>query len=80
MASGTSATAAAQAVSLGGSATASAQAVATFDAKKLHQDLTCNCPAAQEAARAVAQAIAAAGGDCGCPAGKALAGEGVSRV
>jgi hypothetical protein len=53
-------------------AVSKAEAIST--PAQLAKDLSCNCPAAQQAAQAVAQAIAAAGGDCGSPAGKALAG------
>lgn len=58
------------------SGTAGAYAVSTayssFDAVSLGRDLTCNCPQAQAAAEAVAEAITQAGG-CDCDAGRALA-------
>jgi hypothetical protein len=41
--------------------------------EKLKSDLTCGCARAKPAAVAVAQALAAAGGDCSSPAGQALA-------
>jgi hypothetical protein len=41
--------------------------------EKLQDDLTCGCARAKPAAVAVAQALAAANGDCSSPAGQALA-------
>lgn len=41
--------------------------------EQLHKDLTCNCPRAATAAKAVAVALAQAGNSCGSNSGQALA-------
>lgn len=43
------------------------------DPKQLQEDLSCNCPRAVTAARAVAVALAQAGNNCGSGSGQALA-------
>lgn len=43
------------------------------DPQQLQKDLTCNCPRAVQAARAVSQALSQAGNNCGSGAGQALA-------
>jgi hypothetical protein len=45
------------------------------DPKKLQEDLTCNCPRAVTAAKAVATALAQSGNNCGSGSGQALARE-----
>lgn len=52
-----------------------ADVVGVNDPKKLEQDLSCGCPKAITAARAVSAALASSGNNCGGRSGQALARE-----